>query len=381
MNIKPTRRNKSIHAGWNPGDHKRCAILFFQKIIWEAQLAKRQKTSAQGLLRRKSSTESQHNVVFRTISGEETSCTAEKTSIWEQTHLPTIPARYELRDVYNADEFGLFYQQPPTKTFHLKGERCAGGKLSKVRLTGIAAGNGVGEKLSMFIIRKAEKPRCFKGVESLPCQYKSQNNSCMDSKIFTDYVRRLDAKFNAEGRKVALIIDNCPAHPNVENLKAIELVFLPPNTTSKTQPMDQGVIRALKTFYRTNVVRRQIKYIDVGKTTPNINILKAMSIKAGISKEISVASINGEEEPFELLEENVKELRSRGLVEKDFAVEDYVKIDFDICTSEAIAITDREILDSILINDCTEVIFSGSSQRDFKGKALNVLGKTNFCFR
>ncbi|XP_065642745.1 tigger transposable element-derived protein 4-like [Hydra vulgaris] len=213
-----------------------------------------------------------------TISGEERSRTAEKTSSWEQANLPIILSRYELRDVYNADEFGLFYQQSPTKTFHLKDERCAGGKLSKVRLTGLAAGNGVVKKLSMFIIGKAEKPRCFKSVKSLPCQYKSQNNSWMDSKIFTDYVRRLDAKFNAEGRKVALIIDNCPAHPNIENLKAIVLVFLRPNTTSKTQPMDEGIIRALKTFYRTNVVRRQIKYIDVGKTTPNINILEAMSM-------------------------------------------------------------------------------------------------------
>ena len=32
-------------------------------------------------------------------------------------------------------------------------------------------------------------------------------------------------KFYAKGKKVALIIDNCPAHPNVDNLKAIELVF------------------------------------------------------------------------------------------------------------------------------------------------------------
>ncbi|XP_065674002.1 tigger transposable element-derived protein 4-like [Hydra vulgaris] len=156
----------------------------------------------------------------------------------------------------------------------------------------------------------------------------------MNSEIFTDYVRRLDAKFNAEGRKVALIINNCLAHPNVENLKAMELVFLPPNT--KAQPMNQGVISALKTLYRTNVMRRQIKYIDAGKRTQNINILEAMSMlvkswgavstntvinrfrKAGISKEIPIASINGEEDPFELLEENVKELRSRGLSKERF---------------------------------------------------------------
>ena len=94
--------------------------------------------------------------------------------------------------------------------------------------------------------------------------------------LFSDYARRLDAKFHVEGRKVALIIDNSPAHPNIDNLKAVELVFLPPNTTSKTQPMDQGVIRALKAFYRTDVLRRQIRYIDDGRTTPKINILEAM---------------------------------------------------------------------------------------------------------
>ena len=86
--------------------------------------------------------------------------------------------------------------------------------------------------------------------------------------IFSNYTRRLDAKFHDEGRKVALIIDNCTAHTTVDKLEAIELVFLPANTTSKTQPMDQGVIRALKAFYHTNVVRHQIKHIDAGSYCP-----------------------------------------------------------------------------------------------------------------
>ena len=55
-----------------------------------------------------------------------------------------------------------------------------------------------------------------------------------------------------ENRKVIIIVDNCPAHPIIEGLKAVELVFLSPNTTSKTQPMDQGVIRSLKVKYRKN---------------------------------------------------------------------------------------------------------------------------------
>jgi hypothetical protein len=47
-----------------------------------------------------------------------------------------------------------------------------------------------------------------------------------------------------------MIVDNCPAHPHVKGLKSMKLVFLPPNTTSVTQPMDQGVIRNLKLHYR-----------------------------------------------------------------------------------------------------------------------------------
>ena len=59
-------------------------------------------------------------------------------------------------------------------------------------------------------------------------------------------MRDVNKKFQAEGRKVALIIDSCPTHPVIENLSHIKLVFLQPNTTSVSQPMDQDVIRCVK---------------------------------------------------------------------------------------------------------------------------------------
>ena len=74
---------------------------------------------------------------------------------WEETHLPTILSRYDLQEIFNADEFGLFYQMPPTNTYHTKGERCAGKKFSKVCLTGLAAGNALGEMFPMFVISKS----------------------------------------------------------------------------------------------------------------------------------------------------------------------------------------------------------------------------------
>ena len=55
-----------------------------------------------------------------------------------------------------------------------------------------------------------------------------------------EWLHELDRKFEMQERKVVMIVVNCPAHPEVSGLKAINLQFLPPSTTSCTQPMDQG---------------------------------------------------------------------------------------------------------------------------------------------
>ena len=88
--------------------------------------------------------------------------------------------------------------------------------------------------------------------------------------------KELDKKFEKENRKVILIIDNCPAHPIIEGLEAVELVSLPPNTTSKTQPMDQGVIRSLKAKDRKKIIQRLIRAVDMKKPFPKTSILDAM---------------------------------------------------------------------------------------------------------
>ena len=74
------------------------------------------------------------------------------------------------------------------------------------------------------------------------------------------------------------------------------------------------------------------------------NILKNCFRKASVSEETQVASINDEDHAFKLLEEKVNELKSRGLVDGGLTVDVYVNIDFEVCTSETSAITDREIL-------------------------------------
>ena len=79
-----------------------------------------------------------------------------------------------MKDIYNADEFGLFYKYMTNKTCELKSEKCSCGKLSKVDITGVGAVDAVGDKIPMFVIGKTQKPLCFNNVNFLPCQYQHQ---------------------------------------------------------------------------------------------------------------------------------------------------------------------------------------------------------------
>ena len=196
-----------------------------------------------------------HGITFKEVSGESEKVTREMTAPWEETNLPTILARYHLKDIFNADEFGLFYKTLPSKSFHFQIKRFSGGKHSKVRLTGMAASNALDEKIPMFVIGKSASPRYFKHVPNLPCRYGSQKKVWMDGTLFEEWLRELDRTFEMQGRKVVMIVDNCPAHPKVSGLKANNLQFLPSNTTYRTQPMDQGIIR-----YRISSNKRQASH-------------------------------------------------------------------------------------------------------------------------
>ena len=107
----------------------------------------------------------------------------EMTASWEETTLPIILARYQLKDIFNADVFSLFYEALPSKFLPFRGKRCSDGIYSKVRLTRMAACNAHGEKIPMFVIRKSASQRCFKHVRKLPCGYRYQKKAWVDEAL------------------------------------------------------------------------------------------------------------------------------------------------------------------------------------------------------
>jgi hypothetical protein len=86
----------------------------------------------------------------------------------------------------------------------------------------------------------------------------------MTSSISEDWLRRIDQKFHSEKIKIILFVDNCLAHPFVtmKELRAVKVAFLPPNTTTKLQPLDQGVIKNLKYHYYKRTIWKMLDRID-----------------------------------------------------------------------------------------------------------------------
>lgn len=74
---------------------------------------------------------SRHGIVYRQICGESESVNEEDATSWKNSTLPTLLKDYSPRDVFNADEFGLFFKMMPNKSLVYKKEKCHGGKKSR----------------------------------------------------------------------------------------------------------------------------------------------------------------------------------------------------------------------------------------------------------
>ena len=133
------------------------------------------------------------------------------------------------------------------------------------RFTVLCCANMTGrDKVKLLVIGKSKKPQCFKHVDvnTLPVIYRANHNAWTTSALFQEWVTAWDAALAIDRRKILLLVDNCTAHPHIDTLKNIRLEFLPANTTSLIQPMGQGVIKNLKTFYRKELVQMTVAAIE-----------------------------------------------------------------------------------------------------------------------
>jgi hypothetical protein len=128
---------------------------------------------------------------------------------WKDIKLRQILDTFAPRDIYNADETGLFWKALPDLTVALKNERVSGGKLSIKRVTCLVCASMAGEKVSLLVIGKYANPRAFKRTNRLPVEYRANRRAWMTSTLFDEWLLKFDKRMRAEKRNVTLILDNC----------------------------------------------------------------------------------------------------------------------------------------------------------------------------
>ena len=102
-----------------------------------------------------------HELKHRSMNGESGSLTMTDQIIEKTPEIRNILKDYDLKDIYNMDETGLYYRQAPTKT--ISRNPVPGVKVDKTRLTIAFFCNAAGtSKIAPIIIGKFKKPRCFK---------------------------------------------------------------------------------------------------------------------------------------------------------------------------------------------------------------------------
>ncbi|NXJ62308.1 TIGD4 protein, partial [Rostratula benghalensis] len=209
---------------------------------------------------------SRYGLVFRAQPVEAAAtATVDVPTPWYQDVLPYYLNDYQPKNVFFIQEIGLLYQMLPHSTFAFKGETCSVGKLSKERIT-VAMGTNMdgSEKLPLLVIGKNKSPCSFKDVRLLPVDYEANEMAWMTSKVFEQWMHKLDDRFQAQQRQVVILVDSVPAHTEVENLKSVKLVFSPPDSSSCIA-MKQGVIRSLKVKYRHCLIKRFVDCVKGNK--------------------------------------------------------------------------------------------------------------------
>ncbi|XP_039298512.1 tigger transposable element-derived protein 6-like [Nilaparvata lugens] len=227
-----------------------------------------------------------HSITFKKICGESASVDSTVCNEWTDK-LKELLNGYEPKDIFNTDETGLSYKCLPDRTLTFRNEKWHGGKHSKERITVLLACNMDGsQKLNPLVIGKSAKPRCFKGIKSLPTIYRSNKKSWITTELFNEWLISVDSDMKKENRKILLFLDNCSVHNNPPQLDNVKLIFFPPSTTSGLQPLDQGIIHNFKTIYRREIVSIVLDSIENGETA-NLTVLTAILTIHKIWKNVS----------------------------------------------------------------------------------------------
>jgi hypothetical protein len=110
----------------------------------------------------------------------------------------------------------------------------------------------------------------------------------MDDFRYFSTIRKWKNELRRKHRRILLLADNCPAHPHIQDLSNIKLVFLHPDTTSVLQPM--GIIRSFRGYFRRFLVLQLIDRRERG-LHDNVSLLDSFRLMKGACDTVTPATV------------------------------------------------------------------------------------------
>uniref|UniRef100_A0A5S6Q0H6 DDE-1 domain-containing protein n=1 Tax=Trichuris muris TaxID=70415 RepID=A0A5S6Q0H6_TRIMR len=202
---------------------------------------------------------------------------------------------YTEQQIFNVDETGLFWKRMPTRTYLSHNETTQHGyTVSKDRLTLLLGGNAKGDfKVKPMLVYRSPNPRALKGhsQQSLPVIWRANKKAWITKALFEEwfstcfcpaveqYCKRKNIAY-----KALLILDNAPGHPITlgQFNESVKVTFLPPNTTSLIQPMDQAIIGTFKAYYLRETFQQAIAKTTDDNPISLVQFWKNYNIKNAI---------------------------------------------------------------------------------------------------
>ncbi|BCR98585.1 uncharacterized protein AKAW2_40268S [Aspergillus luchuensis] len=186
-------------------------------------------------------------------------------------------------DIFNCDKTGLYWRMPPDRG--LSTRSIPGLKKDKARISiHFCCNADASERLPLWFIGAAKKPRVFQAAginpENLGCKWRSNRRSWMTTAIFKEWLLWFDQRM--VGRQVALLCANFSSHlAAYEEVKSqlsnTLIIWLPPNSTSRYQPLDQGIIRTWKAYWKRQWLVYMMTEYDRGyDPITTMNLLQAL---------------------------------------------------------------------------------------------------------
>jgi DDE superfamily endonuclease/Tc5 transposase DNA-binding domain len=308
-----------------------------------------------------------HQIYNRRLNGERAKITNE--SLLEMNNVRAVIRclNLPLNRIYNWDETALFYKGIPKYTLVKKGDSGAGGSEDKSRITLLISTNADGSDRQTWVIGKSKTPRGTNAAfwESHGLTYFSNQKAWMTKSLFHEILIDFDKK---QSSLCVVIMDNFSGHECAGlDLKYVIPVFLPPNTTSVTQPLDAGIISGFKVIYKSKlmdfVVNNHmnggfhINQITLAKCAPWIKVaeveIKSISIQKcfaralGMDEFLPAVECTGEgSEHFKTLQQNISKFLGVQICQEDVAThvnsEDNLFEDLKVENTDHISIQDSK---------------------------------------